>query len=181
MTAIRAQTERKWQDRSVHRAEERHRRARKLRLRGPIQPVPAVYATADAAQGKRNFVQRADSGNLDIRRQATWGMPVRSVLMAFGLPMPKKPLNPADFLPDRHGGGVHHNPSSGGKSPNPGANAAALEARVAQLEAQLAALAKVLTISMSGQRVGLNAAEVVIRASGQIILDAPKVVNKSKV
>jgi hypothetical protein len=44
-----------WQDRSVHRAEERYRRARKLRLRGPIQPVPAVCATDAAARGEKRL------------------------------------------------------------------------------------------------------------------------------
>lgn len=32
-----------------------YRRARKLRIRGPIDPVPAVCATADAARGERRL------------------------------------------------------------------------------------------------------------------------------
>jgi len=57
MTAIRTQTERKRLDRSAHRAEERYRRARKLRLRGPIQQVPAVCTTAtvDADRGEERL------------------------------------------------------------------------------------------------------------------------------
>ncbi len=55
VTAIQAQTERKRQDRSVRRAEERRRQARTLRLRGPIHPVPAVCATADAARGEKRL------------------------------------------------------------------------------------------------------------------------------
>jgi len=58
MIAIHAQTERKRLDRSVHRAEERYRRARKLRLRGPIHPVPAVSSTADAARGEKRLFSK---------------------------------------------------------------------------------------------------------------------------
>lgn len=57
MTAIRTQTERKRLYRSAHHAEERYRRARKLRLRGPIHQVPAVCATAtvDADRGEERL------------------------------------------------------------------------------------------------------------------------------
>lgn len=51
MTATNAQTERKWQDRSVRCAEKRRRRARTRWLRGPIHPVPAARPTAEAVPG----------------------------------------------------------------------------------------------------------------------------------
>ena len=74
MTAIHAQTERKRQDRSVRRAEKRRRRARMLRVRGLIRPTSGVCATADTARGEKRLLQRAKSGDLDVKRQATWGM-----------------------------------------------------------------------------------------------------------
>jgi hypothetical protein len=55
MTAIQAQTERKQQDRSVRRAEERLGRARILRVHGPKRPTSGVCATTDAAQGEKRL------------------------------------------------------------------------------------------------------------------------------
>jgi len=76
MIAINAQTERKQQDRSARCAEKRRRQASTLRIRGPIHPVPDVCATAHGAQGEKTIDQRAKSGDLDVRRQANWGMSV---------------------------------------------------------------------------------------------------------
>ena len=56
VTAIQAQTERKQQDRSIRHAEKRRRRARMMRVRGPIRPVPGVCATTDTAQGEKRLV-----------------------------------------------------------------------------------------------------------------------------
>jgi adenine-specific DNA-methyltransferase len=56
MTAIRTQTERKRQDRSVHRAEKRRRRAGMLRVYGPIRPTAGVCATTDAARGEKRLI-----------------------------------------------------------------------------------------------------------------------------
>ena len=47
------QIERKPQDRSVRRAEERSHRARKMGVRGLIHPTPRVSATSDAARSKK--------------------------------------------------------------------------------------------------------------------------------
>ena len=55
MIAIHAQTERKRLDRSVRCAEKRRRQASTLRIRGPIHPVPAVCATADAGRGEKRL------------------------------------------------------------------------------------------------------------------------------
>ena len=74
MIAIHVQTERKWLDRSVRCAEKRRRQASTLQIRGPIYPVPDVRATAQGVQGEKTIDQRATSGDLDVRRQATWGM-----------------------------------------------------------------------------------------------------------
>ena len=53
VTEIQAETEQKRQDRSARHAEIQGPRARKPRLRGPIRPVPAAGATADAVRGKK--------------------------------------------------------------------------------------------------------------------------------
>jgi hypothetical protein len=55
MTAIRTQTERKRQDRSIRCAEKHRRWARTQRLRGLIRPVTAACATPDAAWGKKRL------------------------------------------------------------------------------------------------------------------------------
>ncbi len=52
MTAIRTQTERKRQDRSVRHAEKRRCRAGTLRVHGPIHPTSGAGAIADAAWGE---------------------------------------------------------------------------------------------------------------------------------
>jgi hypothetical protein len=49
------QTERKRQDRSVRRAEERGRRARVMRVRGVIRPAQSVPATPDTAQDEKQL------------------------------------------------------------------------------------------------------------------------------
>ena len=64
VTAIQAQTERKRQDRSVRRAEKRGRRARKMRVRGPIRPITAVCTTADAARGEKCLLNGHDQATL---------------------------------------------------------------------------------------------------------------------
>jgi hypothetical protein len=55
VTAIHPQNERKQQDMSVRRAEERRGRARILRVHGPICPTSGVWATTDAAQGEKRL------------------------------------------------------------------------------------------------------------------------------
>jgi hypothetical protein len=55
MTAILTETERKRQDGSVHRAEERRRRAGMMRVCGPTRQAPGVCATTDTAQGEKRL------------------------------------------------------------------------------------------------------------------------------
>jgi hypothetical protein len=55
VTTIMTQRPRNRLDRSVRRAEKRRCRARTLRVRGPIRPVPGVCATADAARGEKSL------------------------------------------------------------------------------------------------------------------------------
>ena len=76
MTAIRTQTERKRQDRSVRRAEKNRRRARTRRLRGLIRPVPAACATEDAGWGEKSLSSGQGKADLNVSGHATWGMPV---------------------------------------------------------------------------------------------------------
>jgi hypothetical protein len=64
MTAIRTQTERKRQDRSVHRAEKRRRRAGMPRAPGPIRPTPGVWATADTARSEKRLINWQDQAIL---------------------------------------------------------------------------------------------------------------------
>jgi len=78
MTVIQAQTKRKRKDRSACRAEKHRRRAGMLRVYGPNRPTSGVCATTDTARGRKTLDQLAQSGDLDVRRQATWGMSVNS-------------------------------------------------------------------------------------------------------
>ena len=57
MTAIQAETERNWLDRSARCAEKRHRRAGMLRVCGPIRPTWDVRATTDAARGGKRLIR----------------------------------------------------------------------------------------------------------------------------
>lgn len=57
---LRTQTERKPQDRSVRRAEERRRRSGMLRALGPIRLNPGVFATADAARDDKCLINWQD-------------------------------------------------------------------------------------------------------------------------
>ena len=74
MTAIRTQTERKRLDRPVRRTEKQGRRASTARSRGSIRPIRVVSATADTALGKKTLDRVASLGDLEVKRQATWGM-----------------------------------------------------------------------------------------------------------
>ena len=56
VTAIRAETEGKRQDRSLRRAEKRRRRAGMLPAPGPIRPTPDVCATPDAARDEKRLI-----------------------------------------------------------------------------------------------------------------------------
>ncbi len=56
MTAIRAKTERKRQERSARRAEKRRRRAGMLRVYGSICPTSGVCATTDPARGGKRLI-----------------------------------------------------------------------------------------------------------------------------
>ena len=55
LIAIRTQTERKRQDRSVRPAEKRRCRAGTLRVHGPIRPTSGVCAITDAAWGEKHL------------------------------------------------------------------------------------------------------------------------------
>jgi hypothetical protein len=76
VTAIRAKTERKRQDKSARYAEKRRRRAGMLRVYGSIRPTTGVCATTDPRSGRKTPDQLAQSGDPDVKRQATWGMSV---------------------------------------------------------------------------------------------------------
>jgi hypothetical protein len=58
MTAIHAQTERKWHDRSSRCAEKHRLRARTQLLGGLIRPVPEACATAGAARCEKRLPNR---------------------------------------------------------------------------------------------------------------------------
>jgi hypothetical protein len=75
-TVIRAQGERKRQDKSIRYAEKHRHRAGMLRVYGPIHPTSGVCATTDAVQGGKTLDQMAQSGDLNVRRQANWGISV---------------------------------------------------------------------------------------------------------
>jgi len=74
VTAIRAKTERKRQDKSARYAEKRRRRAGMLRVYGSIRPTTGVCATTDPRSGRKTLDQVAQSGDPDVKWQATWGM-----------------------------------------------------------------------------------------------------------
>ena len=58
VTAILTATERKRQDRSVHRAEERRRRAKMMRVCGPTCPHSSVWAHASAVQAPKRLINK---------------------------------------------------------------------------------------------------------------------------
>jgi hypothetical protein len=58
VTAILTETERKWPNRSVHRADEWRSWAEMMRVCGPICPHPGVPATADATQSAKHLINR---------------------------------------------------------------------------------------------------------------------------
>jgi hypothetical protein len=62
--AILTEAERKRQDRSIHRAEERRRRARMMRFRGPPCPHSSVLTHASAAQGPKRLISKRNQSNL---------------------------------------------------------------------------------------------------------------------
>jgi hypothetical protein len=64
LTAVRTQTERKRQDRSVRRAEKLRCRAGMTRVRGLIRPTPGVWATADTARSERRLINWQDQAIL---------------------------------------------------------------------------------------------------------------------
>ena len=76
VTALQPQTERNRLDRSVHRAENRRHQARRRRVRRPIRPGSRRLRDRRHHSGRETLVQLAESGDLDVRRQATWGMSV---------------------------------------------------------------------------------------------------------
>ena len=67
VTAIKTQTERKRLDKSVHRAEKRGRRAREMRAQA-LRPDRARRSE------RKTLDPLAQSDNLDVEWQATWGM-----------------------------------------------------------------------------------------------------------
>ncbi|EDP61590.1 IS21 family transposase [alpha proteobacterium BAL199] len=54
--------------------EKQGRRASTARSRGSIRPIRVVSATADTALGKKTLDRVASLGDLEVKRQATWGM-----------------------------------------------------------------------------------------------------------
>jgi hypothetical protein len=50
-----------------------------MRGQGPISPLSAAQAGVDTARGTKEFDQQTKSGELPIKRQATWGVSVLSV------------------------------------------------------------------------------------------------------
>ena len=58
VTAILTAAERKRQDRSVHRAEERRRRAKMMRVCGPTCPHSSVWAHASAVQAPKRLINK---------------------------------------------------------------------------------------------------------------------------
>ena len=56
--------ERKWQDRSVRRAEKRRHCAGVMRVGGPIRPHPGVLAHSSAAQGAKHLIRWQTQANL---------------------------------------------------------------------------------------------------------------------
>ena len=71
VTAILTEPERKRQDRSVYRAEERRHRARMMRVFGPICPHSSVLTHANAAQGQKRLISQRIQAIL-----ASKGMPL---------------------------------------------------------------------------------------------------------
>ena len=67
------ETERKRQDRSVRCAEKRVCPTKLTQHRGPIHPQWSVPASADEAR-RKTLDPAARSGELNIKRQAIWGM-----------------------------------------------------------------------------------------------------------
>jgi hypothetical protein len=88
MTAIRAQTERKRQDRSARCAEKHRRRARTRRLRGLIRPVPAPRPVAGDTQGGKylysDWIQAIFTSAATPLGECRFCM---SLMAAFGLPV----------------------------------------------------------------------------------------------
>ena len=58
VTAILTAAERKRQDRSVHRAEERRRRAKMMRVCGPTCPHSSVWTHASAVQAPKRLINK---------------------------------------------------------------------------------------------------------------------------
>ena len=81
VTAIRAKTERKRQDKSARYAEKRRRRAGMLRVYRSIRPTTGVCATTDPRSGRKTLDQVAQSGDPDVKWQATWGMSDQTILL----------------------------------------------------------------------------------------------------
>ena len=71
VTAILTETERKRQDGSVHRTEERRRRAGMMRVCGPTCPHSSVLAHARTAQGPKRLISKRNQATL-----ASKGMPL---------------------------------------------------------------------------------------------------------
>ena len=74
MTLKLPESERKRQDRFVRRAEKRVCSTKLTQRRGPIHPQSSVPATSSDAWRPKRLISRKKSSDLDIKRQATWGM-----------------------------------------------------------------------------------------------------------
>ncbi len=72
MTAIRTQTERKRQVRSVRQAGKRRCQAKTQRLPDLIRPVPATRVTVEAAWREKGLSLSHIQAIFHIKRNATW-------------------------------------------------------------------------------------------------------------
>jgi hypothetical protein len=88
LTAVRTQTERKRQDRSVRRAEKLRCRAGMTRVRGLIRPTPGVWATADTARSERRLINWQD----------------QAILLADGSPLGECRIHEKQFIIDLNHG-----------------------------------------------------------------------------
>ncbi|MCM0753619.1 hypothetical protein DEA98_29405 (plasmid) [Brucella pseudogrignonensis] len=75
MTTIHAQVERKAAGQVRLPREKRLCRARMLRVRGLIHRL-RPFARRQTPLGAKTLAQRAKSGDLEVKRQASWGMSV---------------------------------------------------------------------------------------------------------
>jgi cobalamin biosynthesis protein CobD/CbiB len=81
VTAILTETERKRQDSSVHRAEERRCKARMMRVCGPTCTQSSVLTHASAAQGAKRWISRRNQATLTSNGMPLGECRIRNVKM----------------------------------------------------------------------------------------------------